>query len=82
MTPNIFNFIMIKINPTNIVIAPLIFLAKKLNVSLVPAKVNKPIMNNMFANNKNALSKNIIIPTPYNTEDTTTTTVPISIVIN
>ena len=56
---------------------PLIFLKKNINVSLNPTKTHNPQTNNIFANIKKALSKNIKIPNPYNGAD-----IPIIIVPN
>ena len=79
IVPINFHLIIIKINPIPNARDPLIFLAKNINVSLTPTKMNNPQINNKFPNIKNALSKKNKTPNPYKTEDIIKMTVPSSI---
>ena len=80
--PTNFHLIIIKTSP--IIKAKVLFicLAKNINVSLKPAKTQTPQKNNIFDKTKNALSKNIKMPKPYNNADIVTITNPRPIIWN
>ena len=76
IVPTNFHLIIIKINPIIKAKVLLICRAKNIKVSEKPANTQIPQKNKIFANIKNARSKNIRMPKPYKSAEIETTINP------